>query len=162
MDKIIVIDDKGIQKELEQFLVSNKTHVRLNTYMDELTLGQNPMLQEIIRQYEEKHKIRIRSKDRIYIFKQNDLVRLSIVDGKTCAFLLNGKIREIFGTLDALEEQLSNFPFLRTHPDHIVNMNFISGIKGKDEKRIELLDKSYVPICDERMEIILHYFHQAM
>ena len=121
MDKIIVINDSGIQPELEEFLIANKKHVRFNSDMDEMSLGQNPILKEIVRKYEEKQKIKIHSKDNIRFFQANEIIRFKANKDKTIVFLINEKVVEINESIDKIEQQLKVLPFLRIHENHIMS-----------------------------------------
>ncbi|MCD4788658.1 MAG: LytTR family transcriptional regulator [Bacteroidales bacterium] len=160
MDKIIIINDSGIQKELEEFLIANKKHIWFSSDMDEISLGQNPILKEIVRRYEEKHKIKIQSKDHIRFFRANEIIRFKANNNKTIIFLTNEKVVEINETIDNIEQQLENQPFLRLHEDHIINVNFISKIFNKTENNIELNDGTSLPVTEIRKEFIMNFLNK--
>lgn len=160
MDKIIIIDDSGIQNELEKFLIANKKHIRLSSDMDEVSLGQNPILKEIARRYEEKHKVKIQSKDHIRFFQANEIIRFKANNNKTITFLTNEKVVEINETIDNIEQQLEYLPFLRIHEAHIINVHFISKIFDKTENNIELNDGTLLPVTEIRKEFIMNFLNK--
>ncbi len=156
MDKIIIINDSGIQSELENFLIANKKHIRFSSNMDEISLGQNPILKEIVRNYEEKHKVKIHSKDNIRFFRANEIIRIKANKDKTLIFLINEKVDEINETIDQIENQLKDFSFIRIHDDHIINTSFIAKITAGRDIDIELMNGDIVPIEDQRKQYILN------
>jgi DNA-binding LytR/AlgR family response regulator len=157
MDKIIIIDDSGIANQLEAFLTANREHIRLSSDMDEISLGLNPVLKEIVKRYEEKHKIKIKSKDNIYFFKNNEIVRFEAKLDQTSIFLVSNEATEVNEYIDNIEEQLKNFDFLRIHTNHIINVHFISKIFEKGQNTIELTDGTILPVSDFRKELINKY-----
>ena len=160
MDKIIIINDSGIQPELEEFLITNKKHVRFNSDMDEMSLGQNPILKEIVRKYEEKHKVKIQSKDNIRFFQANEIIRFQATYNKTTIFLINDKEVEINETIDKIEQQLKVLPFLRINENHIINVHFISKIFDKTENNIELNDGTLLPVTEIRKNTITKFLNK--
>ena len=160
MDKIIIIDDNGIQKELAEFLMANKNHVRLHSNMDELSLSTNPLLKEIIKQYGEKHKVKIQSKDNIRFFKTNDIIRFEAIYGKTTIYMTDGSHSEISENISAIEEQLEDFSFLRIHPNHIVNLQFLSKISSQDKNQIELTSGVILPVTETHKELIIEFLNK--
>ncbi|MCF8403921.1 MAG: LytTR family transcriptional regulator [Bacteroidales bacterium] len=160
MDKIIIIDDSDIKKELEAFLDANKNHIRLHSDMDEFSLGKNPLLNEIITQYEEKHKIKIRSKDYVGFYRSSDIIRFEEVGSKTIIHLADGMVNEINEDLDIIEKQLQDFPFIRTHPKHIINIHSISKISKHPTNAVELNNGCLIPITDHLKNTIIEMFNK--
>ncbi len=159
MDKIIIINDSGIQYKIEKFLKTNKNHIKFSSYMDEISLGQNPILKEIISKYEDKCRIKIHSKDNISFFRANEIVRFKAHKNKTNIFLTNEKVVEINESIDNIEQQLENQQFLRIHEAHIINVNFISKIFDKTENNIELNDGTLLPVTEIRKEYIINFIN---
>jgi len=160
MDRIIIIDDKVIRNELEAFLIANQEHIRLNSDMDEVSLSENPTLQEIITLYEDKYKVKIRSRDNIRFYKLNDIVRLESLDKQTKLILINGKINLINESLADVEKQLKDFPFFRTHTHHIVNLHHVTGIKDLAEASIMLSTGDAVPLSNKEKELIINILNK--
>lgn len=160
MDKIFIINDSGIQSELEEFLIVNKKHIRFSSDMDEISLSKNSLLQEIIKRYEEKHKVKIQSKDNIRFFQTNEIIRFKANNDKTITFLTNEKVVEINETIDNVEQQLEYQPFLRIHEGHIINVHFISKIFDKAENNIELNDGTLLPVTEIRKEFIIKFLNK--
>lgn len=157
MDRIIIINDNGIREELDSFLQSNQNHIRLNSGLDEIALSGNTILSEIIQQYEEKHKIKIQSKDNIFFFKSNEIIHLEGKLDKTTIFLMSKEMIEVNEYIDSIEEQLKNFAFLRIHTNHIININFIIKLFNKGENTIELIDGTILPVSEFRNDLIIKY-----
>lgn len=160
MDKIIIIDDSGIQKELESFLIANKEHIRLNSNMDEISLGHNPVLKEIVKQYEEKHKVKIQSKDHVRFYKQNEIIYLKSNENKTILYQSDHSKTSVNENIDAIEQQLKNFPFLRTHHDYIVNLHHIVKISGQDMDLIILTNGNTLPVTEIKKAIIIEFLNK--
>ncbi|MEZ5198456.1 MAG: LytTR family transcriptional regulator DNA-binding domain-containing protein [Bacteroidales bacterium] len=160
MDKIIIIDDSGIKKELEAFLMANKNHIRLSSDMDELSLGQNPVLKEIVRRYEEKHKVKIQSKDHVRFYKLNDIIHFEAAENFTFIYQSDGTKNIVNETIDSIEIQLQDFPFFRTHPNHIVNLHHIVRVSDQSENRIELSTGDNVPVTASKKEIIIDFLNK--
>ena len=154
MDRIIIINDNGIQKELNDFLTANQNHIMLNSDFDEVSLDGNSMLSEIIQQYEAKHKIKIQSRDNIFFFKSNEIIHIKAKMGQTTIYLNSNKMVEVNEYIDNIEEQLKNFAFLRIHTNHIINVHFIAKIFERDQNTIELIDGTVIPVSEFRKELI--------
>ncbi len=155
MDKIIIIDNNEIQEELEKFIIANKKHILFNSDMDLLSLERNPILKDIIENYESKHKIKIHTKSRVWFFKSREIVRFEAGQGNTTAYLTNMNHSVINENIDQIENQLKDFSFIRIHNDHIINMNFIVKITAGQNVNIELMNGDIVPIEDQRKQYIL-------
>jgi two-component system LytT family response regulator len=155
VDKIIIIDNNEIREELEKFIIANRKHILFNSDMDQLSLERNPILKGIIENYEEKHKIKIRTKNRIWFFKSNEIIRLEAKQQNTVLYLTNQNRSLINESIDQIENQLKDFSFIRIHDDHIVNVNFISKITAGQDENIELINGEIVPIENQRKQYIL-------
>ncbi|MBL7105867.1 MAG: LytTR family transcriptional regulator DNA-binding domain-containing protein [Bacteroidales bacterium] len=155
MDKIIIIDDSGIQNELEKFLIANKKHIRLSSDMDELSLSNNSILSEIIKRYEDKHKLKIQTKNKIRFYKSNEIIRFEAKQDKTIIFLSDNTTYEIDVSIDGIDSQLKSFSFIRIHDNHIINMNYISKISGNFNAQIELTNRETIPVAKNRKKHIM-------
>ncbi len=130
MDRIIIIDDSGIRSDLEVFLKANKGHIRLDSNLRELAQGNNPLIREIISRYEEKYKLRFKTKDSLYFFRVNEVVAIAAT-GTGITVYLNGKeALSLEGGMEIFSGDYLNYPFLRIHEQHIVNLNYIKEIKA--------------------------------
>ena len=157
MDKIIIIDDSGIQRELEKFLLANKDHIRLSSDMDEVSLAQNPILKEIVKRYEQKHKVKIQSKDHVRFYKLNDIIHLKSIGTKTILYQSDHNQIEINESLNNIELQLQHFPFFKTHQIHIVNLHHLVKIADKPEVSIELSNGDIVPVTASKKKTIIEF-----
>ena len=161
MDKIIIIDDSGIQEKLDKFLSVNKNHVRLSADMDEFSLRGNSAFMEILKYYEEKHKLKIHTKDKIWFYKINEVLRFEAVSGKTKIFFFNGADSILNISIDEIENQLRDFPFLRIHNSHIVNGKYISRIEGSPTGLIELTTGDSIPIKESYKKQISNFINKS-
>ena len=155
MDKIIIIDNNDIQEELDKFININQKHILFNSDMEQLSLERNPILKVIIDEYEEKHKIKIQTKNRIWFFKSGEIIRLEGKRQNTILYLTNKNRSLINESIDQIENQLKDFSFIRIHNDHIINVNFISKITAGQDEYIELINGEIVPIESQRKQYIL-------
>ena len=155
MDRIIIIDDKGIKDDLEAFLIANQEHIRLNSDMDEVTRGTNPTLQEIISLYEKKYKVKIRSRDNIRFYRLNDIVSLKADKKQTIVKLINGKTNIVNESLGEVETQLENFPFYRTHKNHLVNLHHVTGIKDDPVSKVIMTNGDNIPLAAKAKQMII-------
>ena len=155
MDRIIIIDDSGIQKKLEKFLLANKNNIRLNTDMDEIALSNDFALSEIIKTYEEKHKLKIHTKSRVWFFKSREIIRFEALEKDTRVYLTNQNRPVINENIDEVENQIKDFSFLRIHNKHIINMNHIARIFEDDSEKISLLNGDVLPVEKLRKQYIL-------
>lgn len=160
MDKIIIINDNGIQSELEEFLIANKKHVRFSSDMDEISMSKNSLLQEIIKRYEEKHKVKIQSKDNVRFFKLNDIVHLESAGTKTTLFQSDNNKIEVNESIDKIETQLQDFPFFRTHQNHIINLNHIVKVADETGDNIELSNGSVIPVTESNKKMIIKFLNR--
>lgn len=154
MDRIIIIDDNGIQDDLDRFLESNKNHIRLNSDMTELSSGGNFMIKEIVESYESKYKIKFKSKDQVYIFRVNDILFFEAIKSGTRIYLDQKESTVINCSLAEVKNQLINYPFITVHSDYIINIFHISSISD-DKSYVELTDKSRLPVSDYKKKIII-------
>ncbi len=155
VDKIIIIDNNEIQEELDKFIKTNQKHILFNSDMYQLSLERNLVLKGIIDNYEEKHKIKIQTKNRIWFFKSGEIIRLEAKQRNTTLYLTNKNRSLINESIDQIENQLKDFPFIRIHDDHIVNVNFISKITAGWDENIELVNGETVPVESQRKQSIL-------
>jgi len=155
MDKIIIIDDSGVQDELEKFIVANKKHILFNSDMDLLLLEKNPILKDIIENYESKHKIKIHTKSRVWFFKSREIVRFEAGKGNTTAYLTNKNHSVINENINQIENQLKDFSFLRIHNNHIVNMSFITRIFEDNSGKVTLTNGDILPVDNQRKQYII-------
>lgn len=154
MDKIIIIDNNGIQDELEKFIIANKKHILFNSDMEYLSLKTNPILKEIIKNYEEKHKIKIQTKNGIWFFKSHEMIRMESKGENTVIYLTNKTHQLINENINQIEIQLKDLSLLRTHDNHLINVNYISQISNRDQN-IKLNNGDIIPIDEQRKQQIL-------
>jgi len=154
MDRIIIIDDKGIKNDLNHFLKANKNHIKLDSDIDELSSGYNNLIKEIIENYEDRFKIKIQSKDQIYIFKVNEMLYLE--EGYKCVklFLTKGDPVLLEGNIQLFEEQIKAYPFFLTDPNFLININHISSISD-DSHYVIMSNGARITISEYKKNIII-------
>lgn len=149
MDKIIIINDNRIAEKLEKFILDNRKHIKLISDMDEVSLGQNPVLKEIIGRYEAKNKIRLIADNQVWFFKSGQVVRIEAIEQDVLVYLQDGKCNRVSINIDRAWEQLESFLFIRVDPRHIINVNYIAKFTGDSADTIYLLDGTGVPVSSE-------------
>lgn len=154
MDRIIIIDDTGIQHDLNHFLKSNRNHIRLDSDVTELSSGENSLVTEIIESYEQKYKLKIRSRDLVYIFRVNEILYIEALYKTVKLHLTKGNPVLLENELYAVENQLREYPFLSVHPNYIVSVNHISSISD-DLNFLVLNNEIKVPISENKKKIII-------
>jgi DNA-binding LytR/AlgR family response regulator len=146
MDKIIIINDNKIEEQLERFLAANRQNIRLVSDMDEMALARNPVLKEIIQQYEQKHKLRITSDDQVWLFRSSEIVWIEREKNSLVVHLRSWKTEKVDLPVAKLMPQLEGFPFVQVHPDYIINLNYLATVHEKDAKVVDLTDGTSLPI----------------
>lgn len=149
MDKIIIINDKRIEDSLEKFIADNQKHIRLISDMDEMSLGQNPILKEIIERYEQKNKIKVMAKDKVWFFPSSKIIRVEAIGSAVRIYNRNGSITDVSLEVDKLWSQLDSNTFVRVHREHILNVKYITKIFDDQSPKIILEDNSEVPVGKE-------------
>ena len=160
MDRIIIIDDRDIRNELEAFLITNREHIRLSSDMDELSLANNPVLDEILKRYEEKYKVKIKTRDNIRFYRLKEIVCMKSINNRTSIELIGGNVHVIDETLDEIENQVKNFPFFRTHCNYLVNMHHIAGIKGIPDPCVIMTHGELIPLSEKQHQIMQNTFEK--
>jgi DNA-binding LytR/AlgR family response regulator len=154
MDRIIIIDDNGIRDDLNHFIESNKNHIRLDSDFFELSSGRNSIIKEIIESYESQHKIKIHSKDQIYILRVNELLYIEEVYKNVKLILTKGDPILIEGDIQTFEKQIKTQSFISTHPNFLININHIRSI-SEDSNFVILSNKARIPISEYKKNIII-------
>lgn len=150
MDRIIIIDDEGIQRELHAFLEANRQRIRFDSDMDELAGSGKPMLEEIIRNYNESRKLIVSSGDEMTALYPHLLVYLQQSEGGVVAVHGGSEATQLNITLDEVEPVLAVLPFLRVHPDFLVNILKIAKICYTDD------DPAVIMLTGERIPLSMH------
>jgi DNA-binding LytR/AlgR family response regulator len=154
LDRIIIINDNGIQNDLNHFLKANRNHIRLDSDVSELSSGGNSLINEIIESYENKYKLKIQSKDLVYIFKVNEVLYFEALYKTVKIHLTKGKPVLLEGELQTLEKQLKEYPYFAVHHDYVVNINHISSISD-DLNFVVLENNVKVPVSESKKKIII-------
>ncbi len=70
-------------------------------------------------------------------------------------YTVSGEILECYGSLAAMEKQLNEFDFVRTHKSYLVNCRYIFSI---EKNRIILDDKTEVPLSRYKVDVVKSKF----
>ena len=70
-------------------------------------------------------------------------------------YTASGEILECYGSLSAMEKQLNDFDFVRTHKSYLVNCKYIFSI---EKNRIILDDKTEIPLSRYRADTVKSKF----
>ncbi len=149
MDRIIIINDDGIQQELGAFLAANRHRIRYESDLDTLAGSGKPVLDEIIRHYNNSRLVVIRSPDRLEAFNMQEIlwiaahrdhIRLHTISLRSLHF--NISIAEV-------EQQLAGFPFFKVHPHYIINLGAIREIRISGPFPGVVLSSGHrLPVCE--------------
>ncbi|MEZ5083902.1 MAG: LytTR family DNA-binding domain-containing protein [Bacteroidales bacterium] len=162
MDRVIIIDDAGIKERLNKFLNENKNNIRIDTDLEELSMGENTVIKELLAKYEEKYKIKIQSKDTLQLIPANDIVHIEIQDQHQFLYLSNNSTIEAKEPLLKFEKQLNRFPFLKTSPGFIININHITSISQTDENYIVMKTGEKIPVTKDKKRLIVHFIEKHL
>ncbi|MCM1062140.1 MAG: LytTR family DNA-binding domain-containing protein [Eubacterium sp.] len=70
-------------------------------------------------------------------------------------YTVSGEILECYGSLSAMEKQLNDFDFVRTHKSYLVNCQYIFSI---EKNRIILDDKTEIPLSRYKADAVKSKF----
>lgn len=160
MDRVIIINDAGIKERLNKFLNENKNNIRIDTDLEELSMGENTIIKELLLKYEEKYKIKIQSKDTIQLIPANDIIYIEMQDQRQFLYLTNNSMIEAMEPLLKFEEQLNRFPFLKTSPGFIININHIMSVSQSAENYIVMKSGKKIPVTRENKRLIIHFIEK--
>lgn len=99
--------------------------------------------------------MKISTKEQILFFKDNEIIRFEAKDRHTIIFLVDGNTEEINEPITSISRQLRNYGFIRINDNHLINVNFITGIPNKTSDFIEVNNSHLLPISKEQKEIII-------
>ena len=99
--------------------------------------------------------MKIQAKDKILFFKDNLVLRFEAHGQLTVLFLTNNCSSIIDENIDSIDKQLTNTGFIRVHPDHIINVDFISNISDTTENTIILEGGHKVPATRNKTKQII-------
>ena len=85
----------------------------------------------------------------------NNIEYIEIYSHLIQVYTADGEMLECYGSLSALEKQLSAFDFVRTHKSYLVNCRYIFSI---EKNRIILDDKTEVPLSRYRTDTVKSKF----
>ncbi|HPE57943.1 MAG TPA: LytTR family transcriptional regulator DNA-binding domain-containing protein [Bacteroidales bacterium] len=155
MDRIIIIDDSGIQDDLNRFLETNKTNIRLDSDFIDLSTGRSSLIKEIIDRYEDKFKVKIQSKDKVHLFRINEIIFFKAMPEGTKLFLVNNNTLLLDGNIETVSSQLKDHPFIAVHPNYLVNFHHIVRISNSKKTKIEMSNGESLPVSERNKEIIM-------
>jgi DNA-binding LytR/AlgR family response regulator len=99
--------------------------------------------------------IKISTGNQVFFFRENQIVRFEAKGNNTIIFSSDGSSSEINKPIDSIANQLKNYAFIRVQKNHLINVNFITGIPDKSSDFIEVNNSQLLPISKEQKEIII-------
>lgn len=154
MDRIIIIDDSIIHKELEDFIDAHKNHIRIESDVEELAMGTNPIMKEILDKYESKYRIQIHSKDQLRFFRKNEIIRFERAGAQIRIHLSDKSMIEINEDFETLEGQIPMSPYFRLHEDHFVNINYVKKIPSHENEPLIMADGTELPVDGPQLQLL--------
>lgn len=83
-------------------------------------------------------------------FLNTNIVRLELKDGFTIAHMSDGGKMRLANSIDELEQELKDVPFIRVHPCHLVNHKYLKSIDS-EKKLIAVLSSGETLPADNRL-----------
>lgn len=99
--------------------------------------------------------MKISTKGQIFFFKDSEIVRFEAKGNNTFAWLIDGSSEEINEPIGSIAKQLKKYGFIRIQDNHLINVNYITGIPDKTSDFIEVNNSQLLPISKEQKEIII-------
>lgn len=100
-------------------------------------------------------KFILQTKNGKVILDVNNIEYIEIYTHSIQVYTVDGEILECYGSLSALEKQLSDFDFVRTHKSYLVNCKYIFSI---EKNQIILDDKTEVPLSRYKVDVVKSKF----
>lgn len=100
-------------------------------------------------------KFILQTKNGEVLLDVNDIEYIEIYTHSIQVYTVTGEILECYGSLSALEKQLDDFDFVRTHKSYLVNCKYIFSI---EKNRIILDDKTEIPLSRYKAEAVRSKF----
>lgn len=89
------------------------------------------------------HKFLLQTKNGETLLNVNNIKYIEIYTHSIRVYTVSGEILECYGSLSAMEKQLNDFDFVRTHKSYLVNCQYIFSI---EKNRVILDDKTEIPL----------------
>jgi len=102
--------------------------------------------------------LKISTKGQILLFKDNEIIRFEAKGNTTIIYSIDSSSSEINEPIDSIAKQLKNQVFIRIHKNHLVNVNYITGIPSYTPDFIEVNNSQLLPINKEQRKIIIQLF----
>jgi two-component system LytT family response regulator len=112
------------------------------------------LLENAVRSVPQRHKIVLKTLERIYSLHLNEIIRLRSEGSYTEVFIADGRKILVSRLIKEFDELLAGSGFLRVHQSHLINTNFIFYYE-KSENLITMKDNSTVPVSVRKREALL-------
>lgn len=100
-------------------------------------------------------KFMLQTKNGEVLLDVNNIEYIEIYTHSIQVHTADGEILECYGSLSALEKQLGDFDFVRTHKSYLVNCKYIFSI---EKNRIILDDKTEIPLSRYKADFVKSKF----
>ena len=101
----------------------------------------------------ELSRLALPTKSAMELISVHQIVRCESDSNYTHIYTLSGAKYTLPKTLKEVEKSLAAF-FFRIHRSHIVNLNMVRRINGK-ESSVELINGSHLPVSEDRKTILM-------
>jgi two-component system LytT family response regulator len=103
-------------------------------------------------------KIVLKTSDKIYLVKLDDIVRCEAENNYTVFHLKDGNKIMVSKTIKTYETLFSENDFIRVHQSHLVNLNYIQHFDKQDGGMLVMYDNSVVPVSHQKRTALWEYF----
>lgn len=103
-------------------------------------------------------KLIIGNSDGTYVFDHNEITHCDSDDNCTILWLVSGKKILVTKTLKVIENQLKmHKQFYKVHRSHIININFMAKLTGRDGQQVVMKDGKTIPVSRRRIKDFRDY-----
>ncbi|MBO6517830.1 MAG: response regulator transcription factor [Bacteroidia bacterium] len=117
---------------------------------EEITSTRKPPA--VVHQTNHDQKIVLKTLDKTYIIKIQDIIRCESHRGYTMFYLVNGSKVMVSKTLSHFVRKLERFSFFQVHKTHLINLSHLSVFEKGKQAQVRLSDNAVVPVAGRRRE----------
>jgi len=134
-----------------------KVHERMNIHSDNLNI--NALINGFGLQQPMNGKVSLSSMDGLEFVEVKTIIRCEADSNYTHVILEDGGKITISKTLKDLEDQLANFPFMRVHNSHLVNLNRIKSYQRGAGGTLVMDNNDTIPVSRGKKNEFLDYLN---
>ena len=103
-------------------------------------------------------KIVLKTSDKIYLVKLENIVRCESENNYTVFYLNNGSKIMVSKTIKTYENLFAENDFLRVHQSHLVNLSYVQHFDKQDGGMLVLTGGTEIPVSHQKKHSLLKYF----